>query len=148
MRNLDKFSGNRLRLGHDAFQTYDIKLLGQQISFVGNGLTADGRPVAGIYNYIDCFYEHILLRYGLVFFITVIICYTICAFIARKKRDYQMLVILTFLAVHAIIDDSILRLHINSFWFVIGEYLFYTVSTYKIKFEIKKYVGVMKKKGI
>ena len=124
IRNLNTILEGRLRLGKNAFQEYDIKLFGQEIQYIGNGLNANGETANGIYNYVDCFYENILLRYGLIFFILVIIFFTSCLSIAYKKKNYHLIILLTVLAVHGIIDDLVLYVYYNTLWLLIGICIF------------------------
>lgn len=114
---------SRLQLGHDGFNTYPVTLFGQDIIFVGNGLTSSGQMTVGIYNYIDCFYIHILLRYGIVFFVLVIGSYTALSYILWKNKNYFLMMLLTMLSGHAMIDDLILYLSFNSLWLAILPFL-------------------------
>lgn len=122
--NLNQILEERLRLGYEAFQTYPINLFGSQIVFVGNGLTADGKKIPGRYNYVDSFYENVLLRYGILFFIAMLVLFTITMFWLRKRKQYDLLMITTLVAVHGIVDDSIINLQSNAFWLLIGICLF------------------------
>ncbi len=124
MRELNEILEKRLELGYNAFQQYEINLFGQDIVYIGNGLNAEGKSPVGIYNYVDCFYENVLLRYGMLFFVLVILFFTSCVFIAWRKKDYHMMGLLAVLAVHGMIDDLVLQIYNNTLWFVIGSYLF------------------------
>ena len=118
MREMNIFLEQRLRLGKEAFSMYKIKPFGQKIDFIGNGLTADGNEMVGRYNYVDNFYESVLLKFGYIFLIAFIVIATIAAYRCCKKKDYYMLVMLTIFAVHGMIDDMVLYLSYNSLWFV------------------------------
>lgn len=118
MKKLNNLLEQRLRLGKEAFSNYDIKPFGQKIAFIGNGLDADGNTAAGRYNYVDNFYESILLKFGYLFLIAFLVLATIAAYRCCKKKDYYMLGLLTILAVHGMIDDMVLYLSYNSLWFV------------------------------
>ncbi len=119
MSDLNEALEYRLKFAHDGFQNYQLKLFGQNIRFVGNGVNAEGVKSIGVYNYIDCFYEHILLKYGIIFFVIVITGFTVASYLSMKKKDYHLLLLFALLAVHAIIDDLVILLNYNTLWFFI-----------------------------
>ena len=123
MAKLNHILEERLRLGNDAFRNYGIKLFGRDIAFIGNGLTGDGKQTFGIYNYVDCFYESILLKYGILFFAATLIGYTLVAYIAMKKKNYILLGMMTLLAMHGMIDDMVFYLSYNTMWFTIFSFI-------------------------
>lgn len=119
MRELNVTMESRLKLGNDGFHDYKLKLFGQNINFIGNGLNNNGEKSVKVYNYIDCFYENILLKYGIIFFVIVIVGFTIASYISMKRKDYYLLWLMTLLALHAMIDDLVLLLNYNTLWFFI-----------------------------
>ncbi|MDE6519948.1 MAG: hypothetical protein K2K91_05735 [Ruminococcus sp.] len=119
MRELNEILESRLRLGNDGFHDYGLKLFGQNINFIGNGLSKTGEKSVKVYNYIDCFYENILLKYGIIFFVIVIVGLTIASYISMKRKDYYLLWLMTLMAAHAMIDDLVLLLNYNTLWFFI-----------------------------
>ena len=123
-RKLDFLFSNRLSLGKETFNNFDIKLFGQNIQMHGNGgytqawlnYSSIGK---GGYNFIDSSYLSILFRYGLFVFICVIILFTLTAFFARKHRDYVTLIIIAIIAVHCMIEHHMLDLNYNPFMFIL-----------------------------
>lgn len=123
MRKLDDFLGNRLSLGYNSLSTYPITLLGNDVEFIGNGLTSEGTKVEGEYNYVDCFYLNILEKYGIIFFILILFLLTYTSFKVWKNKDYYLLIILFAIALHNVIDDLGINIYFNTFWLIIGEYV-------------------------
>lgn len=117
----NKFLGNRLSLGKSAIEQYGINMTGNDITFIGNGLSETGEKPVGIYNYVDSLYIMLLLRYGLIFFIVFIFILTATNFYLYKKKHLLLLFIMTVFALHGIIDDLIIYLYYNTFWLVIGK---------------------------
>ena len=144
LRNLNDLLEQRLRLGKNAFDMYQIKPFGQKINFVGNGLASDGSKAVGLYNYVDNFYESSLLKYGYVFLFAFIVMATLSAILICKKKDYYLLCLLALFAVHAMIDDMVLYLSYNTLWFVLFSSLFpqrdtiHINSVFKTLFHSKK----------
>lgn len=123
MRTLNSLMGGRLRLGQQSLLEYGYSLLGVRgIQWVGNGLDAYGNSAAVLeaYNYVDSFYIQVLQRYGIIVLAVLILLLSVSIYLFWKRRDYAMVLILVFLAFHGIIDDLVLRLYYNTFWFAIG----------------------------
>lgn len=119
MSFLNRILNNRLKLGWQAFKEYGITFFGQKIELVGWGLDAYGNRLSGVYNsynYIDIFYIQILIRYGVVFAFFWIGFLTYCMYYFLKVGDYELLLCLSFIAVHCTVDDLCLHLYYNTFW--------------------------------
>ena len=144
LRNLNDLLEQRLRLGKNAFDMYQIKPFGQKINFVGNGLASDGSKAVGLYNYVDNFYESSLLKYGYVFLFAFIVMATLSAILICKKKDYYLLCLLALFSFFAMIDDMVLYLSYNTLWFVLFSSLFpqgdtiHINSVFKMLFHSKK----------
>lgn len=123
MKDLDASGllGGRLRLGKDAIETYGISLLGQRVDLVGNGLTSTGEWVRiGQYNYIDCLYVQLLVRYGVLFSSIVLALLTVVNYSAWHKCDFQLLMCQLVIALHCVVDDMSLWIYFNPFMILIG----------------------------
>jgi len=103
-------------------------VLGQKISWVGNGLNAYGQKNVNMYTYVDCLYIQILQRYGIVFTSCWLIILTATIYRCYRTKDYHLMIILTLIAGHCIIDDLTLYIYFNTFWFAIGVLLVKTVE--------------------
>lgn len=118
--NSSSLLSGRLSLGQNALDTYGITAFGQSIEFIGNGLRADGSLTVGRYNYIDCLYILILVRYGWFYLIGFLALMTIAARHAWQTRDPYLLVILAVAALHCVIDDLMFYLYFNPFLLLAG----------------------------
>lgn len=120
MRRLNSTLESRLSLGKRSLQTYGVKLFGQRISWVGNGLDANGNSSSQPYTYVDCLYIRNLQRYGAVFTgMTLSLC-TWAMVRLWKQKEYLLLIICASVAGHCILDDLSFGLHYNTFWFAIA----------------------------
>lgn len=125
-RSLNRILAGRLQYGQLALGEYGISMFGQQIKWLGNGLDIYGRRAVGNYMYVDCLYIQILLNYGIVFFLLFITFFTITSFITLRNKNYWLLTMLFFLALHCVIDDNGLNLAYCTFWFAISDLLLKT----------------------
>ena len=120
MRRLNSMLEGRLNLGSKSLEAYGVKLFGQVIEWVGNGLETDGMVVKGEYTYVDCLYIKVLQRYGYVFLILLLPMLCWAMYRLWKRREYLAMVICASVAVHCVVDDLSLSLHYNTFWIAMG----------------------------
>lgn len=120
---LDTILENRIRLSNDSIKRYSFSILGQGISWTGNGLNAFGQRVTdNNYNYVDNMYIVILQKYGLLFSILFIGLVTILLKKLYILKENLLIVFLTVVAFHGLIDDLILYLHFNVLWLVFATF--------------------------
>lgn len=131
--NSSSLLAGRLSLGQNALDDYGITAFGQSIQFIGNGLRADGSLTTGRYNYIDCLYILILVRYGWVYLLGFLVLMTIAAWHAWQLRDPYLLAILATTALHCVIDDLMFYLYFNPFLLLAGV----AFSTRELSFKTK-----------
>lgn len=122
MRNLNETLGGRLSLGLHSLSEYPINLFGHNVKYIGNGLDINGKKTIGTYNYVDCLYLNILEKYGIIFVMIFIMLLTYTSYKTWENKNYALLIILSFYALHGIIDDLEIYLFYNTFWFTISEY--------------------------
>ena len=91
------------------------------MELIGNGLDVNGLKNTKKYNYVDCLYILIILKYGLLFFIACIYMLTSTSFFLYKKKEYYLVLLMFIIAIHGIIDDLMIFLYFNSFWLVVGK---------------------------
>lgn len=108
----------RLSSAQDAINTYGISLLGQPIPWIGNGVNAYGKISIHEYNYVDNMYIQLLVQFGVIAFSIYAVGYLFLEIKAYKRRNCYLVIILTLLALHALIDDLILNLIYNTFWII------------------------------
>ena len=125
MAKINGILGRRLEYGRESITQFGIRLLGNpDIVWIGNGLTKEGETMVGTYLYVDNLYVQILQRYGVIFLIAYLALATIAMVRCYKKREYLLLVIMTIIAAHGVIDDLILYLHFNTFELLFGSAVF------------------------
>ncbi|HFI0978361.1 TPA: hypothetical protein ACGO1U_001853 [Streptococcus suis] len=131
---LNLFLGHRIRLGHESLLNYSFRFFGQPISWQGNGLNATGllTTTASTYNYVDNLYLIMLQRYGILFVIVFLSSATVLLNKIYKSGEIFLLILFSILAVHAILDDTILYLHYNTFWLIFAIFL---TRDYKLRSE-------------
>lgn len=120
MRRLNNSLSGRLNLGQRSLEHYGVELLGQKIEWVGNGLDSAGNSVEASYDYVDCLYVKILQRYGVLFWVVLLILLTWAMYCLWKRREYYILLVSTTVALHCVLDDLSFALHFNTFWIAMG----------------------------
>lgn len=110
--------GNRLGYGHISYQRYGLSAFGQVISMHGSGLSGNGLRGRGEYFYLDCLYVRFLQEYGIVFSCLMLFALTIVMYRMVSQKKYYLIIILTVLGLHAMVDDLILLPYYNTFWIV------------------------------
>lgn len=125
---INDFLGGRLLLGQTSLLQYGVTLFGQQIPWVGNGLGVDGTRTPGAYLWVDCLYIQVLQRYGIVFLILFLAILTLAMYHCYKQKKFLLIIMLSLVALHCMIDDLQLYLQYNTFWFAIGMVLLERIS--------------------
>ena len=120
MRSLDGLLNHRLYYGRQSLDLYGVSLLGQKIEWVGAGLDQNGQMISGRYLYVDCFYVMILQRYGILFTVLLLAALTLTAAMAVRRGDRYLLLVLSFMALHCVLDDLFLYPFYNSLWFAMA----------------------------
>lgn len=132
---LDYALGHRISLAHTSIVRYGISLLGNRnIEWIGNGLDSNGRQSVGVRNYVDNLYVRIMLRYGVLFLALVLAVLTATMVYYYRQQNYLLLIILSVLALHGIIDNMIMHLYYNTFWICI-------LSDFSASYRIRKRSG-------
>jgi hypothetical protein len=123
--------GNRLLYAYHSLVSNGVSIWGKYINWNGYGLDIYGNvsdtTVSG-YTYVDCMYIHMLQRFGIVISIIYLIVFTLTMIKNYKDKEYFAVLILTFYALHSMVDDLALYLYYNTFWFIIGSTLISTIS--------------------
>lgn len=135
MAKLNSALGGRVKFGEIAFKRYGLSTWGQNVVMRGNGLRADGTRSRSEYFYIDCLYVRFLQEYGIIFSVIMLLLLTIAMYKMWQKRKYLLIVVLSILAIHAVVDDLILLPYYNTFWIVLSYFIF---STKSLEFNHKK----------
>lgn len=124
-KSANSMLSDRLALQNTAMEEYGFSIFGQDIHENGYGLKADGSENEQLedqeYFYIDNFYILCYTKYGIVFFVVMLVFMTALAYGCAKYDKYGYLsIIMCMLAVHCVIQDTFLSLHYNSFLLIAG----------------------------
>ena len=104
----------RLDLSVRAMQTYGISLLGTKLPF--STLSSSS------YFYVDSFYIQTLLLYGVVFFVIIMMLFTVAMKNAIHKKHYFLTMVLVAVALESIFDPQALWLWYSPVGFVLGKW--------------------------
>lgn len=144
MKKLNAIFNDRLKFGNRSLMMYGVSILGKRnMEWIGNGLDSAGNKSTETYLWVDNFYISIIQRFGFLVSIVIILLLTFTLFKCWKVKNYYLMLILTLIAGHCMIDDLFLYLNYNTFWFVIGS----TLMTDKIGIPYKKNKFMIKLKN-
>lgn len=101
---------NRLSLGKETFDRYDIQIWGQDIPMRGNGGTAEA---VTDYFFIDSSYVNILMRLGLIVFILVMLIISII--MIRNLNHPYMLLAMVIICVHSVMEHHMIEVYYDVF---------------------------------
>lgn len=107
---LDQWNHGRLLLASVAYDNYGIHWLGRSFPLIGAG--GSTFSLLG-YNYVDCSYLQMLLRYGVLIFLVYLILWPIMARTAAKNRKYRLVLGLLLIAFHAVSEQRFLWIDYN-----------------------------------
>lgn len=111
MMKIDKLFSRRLLLGKNGIENYGIHPFGQYIQMVG--MTRDTDYAA--YNYIDCSYVSILLRFGLAAFVAFAVAAEEIIRKAYKRKDVIFLGVLVLVFMQCAMEDHFQEIAYNPF---------------------------------
>lgn len=124
MYSVNMTLGNRLSLGKEAIISNGIHLFpNANMELIGSGLDLYGVKDTGVYNYVDCFYLQLLLKYGILTFLATMTAITYAMHKSYKNGDILFLVIMTCIAVRCTTDDLYMYINYNTFWLALGYYI-------------------------
>ena len=127
MSRINSLLGNRFYYGNMSYIQYGISAFGKHIQWLGNGLDPTGKVLTGQYLYVDNLYLQVSQKYGLLLTMLALVAITVTLYVCWKQKDYVLLFIFGTVALHALIDDLVLHLWYNTFWFVVGQAIFVNV---------------------
>lgn len=110
--SLDELVHSRLKLGHEAIETYGFHLFGRSIEWVGNSYK-DLSPKG--YNYVDCSYLQIALQQGVLFLLIVLFMYSYVIYKMIKEEKYYGAWIGIFIAIFSMSEPRLVNLVFNPF---------------------------------
>jgi len=110
---LNNLFSTRLHLGSLGLERYGIHLFGSPFSMVGwGGSTA---PPEAEYFFLDSSYVLMLIRYGIMVFVSAITIFVINSWRALKQNDYTLLCILALISLQCVMEHHLLEIAYNPF---------------------------------
>lgn len=111
---LNSVVSGRISLVKRGIDVYGFRLFGSNIPMVGGG---GAGQQSKYYYYIDSSYMQISLLYGLIALGIILLLFTIACMSARQAENWMLLIILTFVALHAIFEHHAFELAYSPFLF-------------------------------
>lgn len=97
---LDVVLHGRISLSWNAIETYGITLFGTNFEMIGNGSPLIPDKIK--YNFLDCSYINILIRYGIIIFILVIGMWIFIGIRTIKNNDRRLLFVMALISIHSV----------------------------------------------
>lgn len=141
LQKINLFFGNRIWWARDSCEQFGLSLFAREIPWTGNGLNAYGKNYSKDYLYVDNLYIKNLQLYGCILFVIMIIVCSVAMVECFILKDYCLLIILSILAFHALIDDMIFPLQFNTFSLLIGRMLYTILMKKREKRRLKKHTA-------
>ncbi|MCI8294363.1 MAG: hypothetical protein HFG22_00445 [Lachnospiraceae bacterium] len=111
---LNTWLTGRLDLGRQALERYGVTLFGTPFDLVGTDYVSTG----AVYNFVDCSYILIALRYGLLILLLLCVFFTLTSYRALKTADYWLLIALSVISFHGLIEHHFFEMNYNIFLLV------------------------------
>lgn len=111
---LNSIVSGRISLVKRGINVYGFRLFGSNIPMVGGGGT---RRQSNHYYYIDSSYMQISLLYGLIALGIILLLFMIACMSARQGKNWVLLIILVFAALHGIFEHHAFELAYSPFLF-------------------------------
>ncbi|MSS19732.1 hypothetical protein [Pseudoramibacter porci] len=111
-RHFNKILTNRLLVASNAAKENGIHLFGTQVSMAGNGGSVFGPPTKN-YTFIDCSYQSMFIRFGIVFFILIGILWILTTNRAIKIKKNRLAAGMLIIAMDAFSEHHFSELNYN-----------------------------------
>lgn len=109
---LNSMLSSRLRWNYEGIIRYGVSLFGQQLIMIGGTEIATGTHISN-YFYIDSGYIYNLLEYGIIFYVLLMIAYTILYRYSVRTENDTLFIWCTLICFHSLINNIILNVAIN-----------------------------------
>lgn len=120
MKKMNDLLEGRVELQSKILAIYPIKLLGQNITWVGNALNANGVRSSQAYFYADNLFINMNLMYGMIFTLVLVVLLSATMKKLYYQKQYFLMLVLILLAFHGLVDDLIQYLYYNTFLLLAG----------------------------
>ena len=94
----------RMRVADEAFRTYGFSLFGKAFRMIGAGSTTFYNGSKPGYNFIDCAYCMIFIRYGAVTLAVFTVLYIVLCRRAVREGQRKLLIVLALIALHNVTE--------------------------------------------
>lgn len=112
MIKMNDLLAGRLKWSLEGLKDYGVSLWGQPIVWIGNNIN---ETLRGAYNYVDCSYIQIFLKCGIIYFLIVLIAYTMILRKAVQDREYYLCWIIVFVLGFSMTEPRLVNLMYNPF---------------------------------
>jgi len=103
----------RFSLAHQAFETYGVTLFGSPFTMVGMGSSAVNNGVESGYNFVDCSYCMIFVRYGVMMLILFGVMYVLLCRRAIKEGWRKLLISLAVISLQSVTEHHYAQIYYN-----------------------------------
>ncbi len=110
MAQLNLWLNNRLSFGNAAADEYGIKLFGTAFQLIGAG---GGVQKNWNYNFVDCSYVLILIRYGLIVLLVLLLQNIRLIRDALQNKERKLAFVIVLIAIHSMIEHHLSELAYN-----------------------------------
>ena len=114
--NLGHMFGNRVRRGYEGLANIGVRLMGQDVRWVGHGLSSNGVSAANMgstYNYVDNMYLHVLIEQGVLYAGYIVLGLHLLSRRAVAMNRMGLAIVLAAMAACGLLDDHALLLYYN-----------------------------------
>lgn len=108
--SLNKLLNNRLEFNARAFITYKISIIGEKIITSNEGFDAN---YVNRYFYVDSGYVYSLISYGIVFFIILMVLYSLLSRKAIRDNDIKLAIWCFIICLFSVINNIMFKISIN-----------------------------------
>ncbi len=124
LARINTLLSGRIRLGHSGLLQYGIHLLGQDITWIGNGGLGYTKDVLeGTYNYVDCSYLKIMFDYGVLVLLFVLVGLTLSVYQAAKNGNIYFCLAMSMIAIYSMIEPRLLEIGFSPFALCLCSYM-------------------------
>ncbi len=109
LQRVDEMLSHRLKIANNGLYTYGVHPFGNRFELIGAGRTTGGWIAT--YNFIDCSYHLILIRYGYILLVAVLTIWVFEIRLAQKTDDRRLALVLTLIAIHSISEHHLIEMH-------------------------------------
>ena len=110
-QRVDEMLSYRLKIANNGLHTYGVHPFGNRFELIGAGRTTGGWIAT--YNFIDCSYHLILIRYGYILLVAVLAIWIFEIRLAQKVDDRRLAFVLALIAIHSISEHHLIEMHYN-----------------------------------